>query len=121
MVVGRPRPTGRRALSYPPLASYHEDLLDIEEMHHASLLLPKVVMVDHVCSLAAEDPDVVGVVVAPVPVDMMDDLPRQKRSAQLPLGHRPVLIVGRVGARVEPLLIAVKGKIKTHAAPPACS
>jgi hypothetical protein len=90
-------------------------------MHLASLLLPEIVVKDHVRALAAEDPDVVGVIVAPIAVDMMDNFSRQKRSAQLPLGHRPVLIVGRVGARVKPLLVAVEGKTKTHAALPACS
>ena len=45
-------------------------------MNHSPLLLPPVVMKDHVCPLRGEDPDVLRVVVATVTVGMMDDFTR---------------------------------------------
>ncbi len=79
-------------------------------MNDSPLLLPEIVVKDHVCTLRREDPDVLRVVVPGVPVDMMDDFSGEEWTAQLPLGYRPVFVVGGLGTRVEPLLVAVYPK-----------
>ncbi len=96
---------GVEFLRHPSLTSRPEHLLDAEEMPLAPLLLPKVVVENHVRPLGGEDPDVVGVVVATVAVDVMHHLSREEGTAQLPLGHRSVLVVGETCTRVEPLLV----------------
>ncbi len=93
-------------LGYPRLIPNPEHLFDRKEMYHAPLLLPQVVVIDHVRPLTAEHPDVLGMVVASVAVDVMHNFTGQQRTTQLPLGHRPVFVVVLTCPGVRALLIA---------------
>ncbi len=90
-----------------------EHLSNRKEVNNAALLLPEVVMKDHMRALAAEAPDVVRMVVTSVAVDVMDHLFRERGTAQLPLGDGPVLIVVFACLRVRALLVAGH-ELKAH-------
>jgi hypothetical protein len=85
----------------PPL----EHILDAKEMGLTPRLLPDIVVVDHVRSLAGKHPDVLWMVVSCIAIDVMDNLSWKERTTQLPLGHRPVLIVGQACAGIRTLLV----------------
>ena len=90
-------------LSHPALAPSPEHLFNSEEMHLALSLVPPVVVKDHVGPLRREHPDVLGVVVPGVTINVMHHLTREQGTTQLPFGNGPVLVVRRPGARVTPL------------------
>lgn len=69
-----------KALRHPALTPDPEHLLYRKEMHLAPLL-PYVVVKDHMRPLTAKAPDVVGMVVTSVTVDVMDHLTRPKGTA----------------------------------------
>src|SRR5690554_2163797 len=73
-----------------------------EKVPHASPLPPLVMVDDHVRALARQHLEVLGVVVAGVPVLVVHDLPRPERPAQPPLRDRPVHVVGPPAALVAP-------------------
>ena len=88
-----------------------ERFLYIKQVLLTALFLPAVVMKDHMGALAAEHPDIVGMIITSVAVDMIHHLTRQERTTELPLGNRPVFVAARTGAGIGTLLVT-RGRVQ---------
>ena len=69
-------------------------------MPHPQQLAPFVLLIEHMRPLTRENPNVIGVAVAFVPVVVMDDFTGLERPAQLPLCDRSVFVIDFFRPRV---------------------
>lgn len=101
----------------PRTRSQCQRLLQAEQVLHARLLPPQIVMQQHMAPLTGHDRKIVGVVIVAVAVHVMHDLAWAQRPSEPPGGHGTVEpFVGTRGTPSETAHVQVYSVLRVPAA-----